>query len=624
MSQVFPFLFSSPPLSFPFYSKTQQDRKTTTTAHSTRAHLFHLHPPTETTAAIDDRMLTVGGNSNSCPKKHCFLFHFRFRLVIIAFGMLSIAARASAASAASSSGAIARHTCSGRGVRAFIPRRGRACSNQVEVGNPLQRLFSNIHRGGATFSTHASGARYHKAFIAVGSNLGDCFGNIRAGLDLLSEDGSVKVLRTSYLRETPPMYKTDQPSFLNGMVEIETSLAPQELLQRIKFVEKELGRDLEGGERNGPRPLDLDIIMYGTENDGGRGSLVLNSDNLTIPHIGIAEREFVLSPLCDLSRDTVHPLKNTSVGEMLLTLTEKEDIDTQEDEMPNAVRVIPLPHGRMLTFDETIIMGILNVTPDSFSDGGALKGSIDIAVEQALQMVEDGAGIIDIGGESTRPGAEEVAIQEEMQRTVPVIERIRKLSDVPISIDTRNAAVAKAAIEAGADIVNDVSGGTHDPEMLATVAALQVPMVLMHMRGTPKTMQSMTEYGDVVSEVASALLERSQEAERAGIPRWMQILDPGIGFAKDFDGNLKLLKHCGKLRSLVEDYPILLGPSRKGFIGAITGETIPAERDYGTAAACLAGIFGQDNGNGCTILRVHNVRGIKQAAQVMDAIQRQR
>ena len=540
--------------------------------------------------------------------------------------MLSIATRASAASAAASSGAIVRHKCtiSRRGVRAFISRHGRACSRQVEVGNALERLSSNLYRGGATFSTNSSGAQHHKAFIAVGSNLGDCFGNIRAGLDLLSKDGSVKVLRTSYLRETPPMYKTDQPSFLNGMVEIETSLAPQELLQRIKFVEKELGRDLEGGERNGPRPLDLDIIMYGTENDSGRGSLVLNSNNLTIPHIGIAEREFVLSPLCDLSRDTVHPLKNTSVSEMLQVLTEKEDIESQEDEMPDAVRVIPLPRGRMLTFDETIVMGILNVTPDSFSDGGALKGSVDIAVEQALQMVEDGAGIIDIGGESTRPGAEEVAIQEEMQRTVPVIERIRKVSDVPISIDTRNAAVAKAAVEAGADIVNDVSGGTHDPEMLPTVAALQVPMVLMHMRGTPKTMQSMTEYGDVVSEVASSLLERSQEAEMAGIPRWMQILDPGIGFAKDFDGNLKLLKHCGKLRSLVEDYPILLGPSRKGFIGAITGETIPAERDYGTAAACLAGIVGQDKGNRCTILRVHNVRGIKQAAQVMDAIQRQR
>ena len=536
--------------------------------------------------------------------------------------MLSIAARASTASAAASSGSIARHACSGKGTRAFIPQHGRTCS-RVEARSALERLFSNIHRGGATFSKHASGAQHHKAFIAVGSNLGDCFGNIRAGLDLLSEDGSVKVLRTSYLRETPPMYKTDQPSFLNGMVEIETSLAPQELLQRIKFVEKELGRDLEGGERNGPRPLDLDIIMYGTENDGGRGSLVLESDNLTIPHIGIAERGFVLSPLCDLSRDTVHPLKNTSVGEMLQTLTEKEEIESRQNEQPDAVRVIPLPRERMLTFNETIVMGILNVTPDSFSDGGALKGSVDIAVEQALQMVEDGAGIIDIGGESTRPGAEEVAIQEEMQRTIPVIERIRKVSDVPISIDTRNAAVAKAAVEAGADIVNDVSGGTHDPEMLATVAALQVPMVLMHMRGTPKTMQSMTDYGDVVSEVASSLLERSQEAEKAGIPRWMQILDPGIGFAKDFDGNLTLLKHCGELRSLVENYPILLGPSRKGFIGAITGETVPSERDYGTAAACLAGIFGKDNGKGCTILRVHNVRGIKQAARVMDAIQRQ-
>ena len=129
---------------------------------------------------------------------------------------------------------------------------------------------------------------------------------------------------------------------------------------------------------------------------------------------------------------------------------------------------------------------------------------------------------------------------------------------------------------------------------------------------------------DFLFPVASSLLEQSRDAERAGIPRWMQILDPGIGFAKDFDGNLKLLKHCGKLRSLVEDYPILLGPSRKGFIGMITGESIPAERDYGTAAACLAGIFGEGNDNGCTILRVHNVRGIKQAAQVIDAIQRQK
>ena len=512
---------------------------------------------------------------------------------------------------------------SGRDTRAVF-RKFEQPRGQLQVGRDRRLLLvSTIGRGGATFSTQA-GAQYHKAFIAVGSNLGNCFGNIRAGLDLLSKDGSIKVLRTSYLRETPPMYKTDQPSFLNGMIEIETNLNPQDLLQRLKFVEKELGRDLEGGERNGPRTLDLDIIMYATEKDRGRDSLVLNTDNLTIPHIGIAEREFVLSPLCDLNRDTIHPLKNASVGEMLQFLTKKEANESQSNETPDAVRVVPLPRGRMLTFNETIVMGILNVTPDSFSDCGAFKGSVDTAVEQALQMVEDGAGIIDIGGESTRPGAEEVAIKEEIQRTIPVIEQIRQVSDVPISIDTRNAAVAKAAIEAGADIVNDVSGGTHDPEMLSTVAALQVPMVLMHMRGNPKTMQSMTEYGDVVAEVVSSLLERSRDAERAGIPRWMQILDPGIGFAKDFDGNLKLLKHCGKLRSLVEDYPILLGPSRKGFIGTITGESIPAERDYGTAAACLAGIFGEGNGNGCTILRVHNVRGIKQAAQVMDAIQRQR
>lgn len=197
------------------------------------------------------------------------------------------------------------------------------------------------------------------------------------------------------------------------------------------------------------------------------------------------------------------------------------------------------------------------------------------------------------------------------------------VSYVPISIDTRHSEVARAAVEAGADIVNDVSGGTFDPLMLGTVAELQVPMILMHMRGTPETMQTMTDYDDVVSDVAAALLERSRAAEYAGIPRWMQVLDPGIGFAKDLRGNLLLLRNVSTLRLLLRDYPILLGTSRKGFIGKIANVTEPTERDFGTIASCVAALCLDDNNNdGCNILRVHNVKGMKQGAMVMDAVKR--
>ena len=227
---------------------------------------------------------------------------------------------------------------------------------------------------------------------------------------------------------------------------------------------------------------------------------------------------------------------------------------------------------------------------------------------------------------STRPGAQEIAIQEQIQRTVPVIKLLREKSDIPISIDTRHADVARAAIEAGADIVNDVSGGSFDPKMLETVSELRVPMILMHMRGTPESMQSMTEYenDDVCGVVADALIERSCAAERAGIHRWLQVLDPGIGFAKDNKGNLRLLKYTATtIRQKLQGVPLLLGTSRKGFIGRITGETVAAERDFGSVASviCALSLGSPTPSNlGCNILRVHNVKGTKQATLVMDAI----
>ena len=505
---------------------------------------------------------------------------------------------------------------------------------------------------------------WRRAYLAVGSNLGDKYQNIAKALKLLESNNptSIKLIRTSYLRSTSPMYVTDQPSFLNGAVEIETSLSPLELLSSIKRVESDLGRDLNSSaQRFGPRPVDLDILLfdgYEVSNDDGTAadtlddnevipnSLVMNTERLEIPHPRMLEREFVLSPMKDLEegksdRDDkiIHPISNRTMSELLKSLLNQQHDNLTTNEEEEAARVLPLPRGRMLLFNETIIMGILNVTPDSFSDGGKYSNSSELAASQALQLVKDGAGIIDVGGESTRPGAEEVAIKEELERVIPVIRQIREEgSDIPISIDTRHATVARAAIEAGADIVNDVSGGTHDPEMLSCVASLGVPMIIMHMRGNPKTMQSLTNYSsmdsssgsttdgesEVVSVVARELMQRSAAAEAAGIPRWLQVVDPGIGFAKDLKGNLALMKGVDILRRSCANLPFLYGPSRKGFIGKITGETDPEQRDYGTIAACLASIKQRRSDSGknedCNILRVHNVKAVKQAVQVYEAI----
>lgn len=486
-----------------------------------------------------------------------------------------------------------------------------------------------------------------KAYLAVGSNMGNTYQNIAKALSSLQSNGSIKLLQTSFLRTTAPMYVTDQPNFLNGAVQIETSLPPYELLAAIKRVENELGRDISGNsQRYGPRPVDLDILLYdgydittseGTaaetigDNDLIPNSLVLSqhSDILEIPHPRMAEREFVLAPMMDMERmngnDIIHPILNKTMTELLLALNKNCSEEGDDDEQQPAHRVLPLPRGRMLVFNETIIQGILNVTPDSFSDGGKYSKSVEAALGQALQMEKDGAAIIDIGGESTRPGAEAVGIEEELRRVLPIIERIRQESDIPISIDTRNARVAKAAIEAGADIVNDVSGGTHDPEMLSCVASMGVPMILMHMRGNPKTMQALTNYtsnAGVLSGVVMELMERSKAAEAAGIPRWLQVLDPGIGFAKDVNGNLSLLKGAGVLRANCGNMPFLFGPSRKGFIGKVTGETDPAERDFGTIAACLVSIENKEGiRDACNILRVHNVKAVKQAVLTYEAIQ---
>ncbi|WP_341524849.1 dihydropteroate synthase [Nostoc sp. UHCC 0302] len=263
----------------------------------------------------------------------------------------------------------------------------------------------------------------------------------------------------------------------------------------------------------------------------------------------------------------------------------------------------------------TYLMGILNVTPDSFSDGGEFN-TTSAALAQAQALVAAGADIIDVGGQSTRPGAKQITLAEELERVLTVLQVIRPEIYIPISVDTTRASVAKAAVEAGADIVNDISGGTFDLEMLSTVANLGVPIILMHIRGTPETMQKQTDYQDLIPEIYSFLARQIGAATDAGIDSKKIIIDPGIGFAKNYEQNLEIFRRLRSLQPL--NCPILVGPSRKGFIGQILNQPDPKARVWGTAAACCAAIF-----NGADILRVHDVSQMRDVSQVADALFRQ-
>ncbi|MFZ3122542.1 MAG: dihydropteroate synthase [Thermodesulfovibrionales bacterium] len=264
----------------------------------------------------------------------------------------------------------------------------------------------------------------------------------------------------------------------------------------------------------------------------------------------------------------------------------------------------------------TYLMGILNVTPDSFSDGGQYFDRT-LAIKRAHEMVEEGADIIDIGGESTRPGSEPVSLQEEIARTIPVIEALAKDIKVPISIDTYKAEVAKRAMDAGASIVNDISGLRFDHEMPKVVSQYKVPVVIMHIKGTPKNMQANPQYEALIPEVMDYLRESIRLAVESGIAEDKIIIDPGIGFEKTYDHNLEIIKNLHEFTLL--EKPLLVGPSRKAFIGKILGDAPASERLEGTAAAVAISIL-----NGANIIRVHNVKEMKKVALVADAVKRGR
>ncbi|HEX9243649.1 MAG TPA: dihydropteroate synthase [Anaeromyxobacter sp.] len=257
------------------------------------------------------------------------------------------------------------------------------------------------------------------------------------------------------------------------------------------------------------------------------------------------------------------------------------------------------------------LMGVVNATPDSFSDGGRFLAA-DAAVERALRLADEGADLVDLGGESTRPGAPPVPADEEIRRVVPVVERLRARGfPLPISVDTSKGAVARAALAAGADLVNDVTG-IRDPDLGRAAAEARAPVVLMHGRGTPADMASRAVYGDVVAEVAAELSEALARAAAAGIPADATILDPGIGFAKTAEQSVVVLARVGELRRLGR--PLLVGPSRKSFIGKLTGAPVE-DRLAGTLAAVVQCVLA-----GVELLRVHDVAAARQAALVAAAI----
>ena len=267
--------------------------------------------------------------------------------------------------------------------------------------------------------------------------------------------------------------------------------------------------------------------------------------------------------------------------------------------------------------ERTHLMGVVNVTPDSFSDGGR-HFEREAAVRHALALAEAGADLLDIGGESTRPGAGEVPAQVELERVLPVIEAVRAASDVPLSIDTRKAEVARQALETGAVLVNDVSGLAHDPALATVVAQAGAALVLMHIQGTPETMQGDPRYEDLVAEVIHALAGSVDRAVAAGVRRARIWVDPGIGFGKTVGHNLFLLRHLAELRVL--GAPVLVGTSRKRFLGALAGGLPPEQRLPGTLAslAAVAVLHGAD------VVRVHDVSEVKDALAVADAIARAR
>lgn len=494
----------------------------------------------------------------------------------------------------------------------------------------------------------------HDVYLAFGSNEGHQLNNILESINELNKHEEIKVIQTSSLYKSKPMYYLDQPDFINGCLKIKTTLSPQELLKYLKNIEYNSLKRIKKFD-NGPRSIDLDILLY--------DDIIINDSDLNIPHIRMIERTFVLVPLCELIPPMfIHPVTTEPIHNHLQQLTTKNG-DTQLQESDDLVTLIPLPtrnlekHGNQLRYLEydlinnktpTQLMSILNITPDSFSDGHTENLNIQSTMAKVDEMVLNNVDIIDIGGCSTRPGSEQPTVEEELNRVLPILKEIKKKygENVIVSIDTYRSRVAEEAILLGADIINDISAGQFDDAMYDVIAKYNVPYVINHTRGNIFNMNSLTNYSKtseddelivineresnediIISEVSKELSSLISRMYAHNIKRWQIILDPGLGFAKKLNENLSVIRNLPYMKKyqqfnkVTKEYitfkymPILLGPSRKKFIGTITGKETASERINGTSASITAGIgFGSD------IVRVHDFKEMKDVCLMGDAI----
>ncbi len=444
--------------------------------------------------------------------------------------------------------------------------------------------------------------------LALGSNLGDRHGRLIEAIDRLSAQVEVEDIAPIY--ETEPWGYADQPKFLNTACIGKTNLSPQNLLAFIKSIEAEMGR--EATFRNGPRSIDVDIALYADH--------VIEEADLQIPHARLLERAFVLKPLADIAGEWFHPIAHRSINE----LANQIDLSGAKIFARQPLRVGDSwwHWGR-----QTYVMGILNITPDSFSGDGLLKAHdwIETALAQARSMLGAGAHILDVGGESTRPGSQAVSLEAEIDRVVPIIEALKQNGLGPISIDTYKAEVARQSLDAGANMINEVWGLRRDENMAALAAARRVPIVLMHNRSKIEDAAFQaklggryvsSQYTDLIGDITKELRESIELAHQAGVLDRNIILDPGIGFGKTTDQNLELLNRMNEFKVL--GFPLLSGPSRKSFIG-YTLNLPPEQRVFGTAATVAMSIA-----RGADIVRVHDVAQMAQVAKMTDAMVRRK
>ena len=459
-----------------------------------------------------------------------------------------------------------------------------------------------------------------KAYVAIGSNLGDRIANVQDALYRMKcIPGIARIVSTGYLYESDPMYVEDQPAFMNTCCEIETSLSPQDLVVALQAIEQAMGR--ERVTKNGPRCIDLDVVFYGPE-------CVINEPGLSIPHPRFSEREFVLAPLCDMCPSLIDPLTGETI----------ESLRRRLNAYSTCHRIFPACCDRTLFRwgSRTFIMGILNVTPDSFSDGGKYNQSIEIAVERAVELVATGADIVDIGGESTRPRAEILNEAEEQARVIDVIRAVRtRFPNLPISVDTYRSSTARLAIEAGASIVNDVSGGLLDKDMLTTVSQLAVPYICMHagrvgshpplMYGENSGLLEDAKYSQnlkcALDRVHAQLASRVDACWSAGIARWNLVIDPGFGFGKSADVNFALVRDFSDVfRNSLSQLPKMVGASRKRFVrDLVAGLEWSGSEQQAMLGTVAVSVAIQDKAD---IHRVHDVSELKYALCVSDRVYR--